>query len=74
VSEKATSLRVIKVEGFEKMQAAFDQIADELHQQYSLGYRPTNQNWDSSFRKVAIQPGRGYKVIARDGYFATRRN
>ena len=69
-----TGGRVIKVEGFEKMQAAFDQIADELHQQYSLGYRPTNQNWDSSFRKVVIQAGRGYKISARDGYFATRRN
>jgi len=69
-----TGGRVIKVEGFEKMQAAFDQIADELHQQYSLGYRPTNQNWDSSFRKVVIQAGRGHKISARDGYFATRRN
>jgi VWFA-related protein len=69
-----TGGRVIKVEGFEKMQAAFEQIADELHQQFSLGYRPTNQNWDGAFRKVVIQLGRGYKVSARDGYFATHRN
>jgi len=65
-----TGGRVIKVEGFEKMQAAFEQIADELHNQYSLGYRPTNQNWDGAFRKVSIQAGKGYKIAARDGYYA----
>jgi len=69
-----TGGRVIKVEGFEKMQAAFDQISEELHQQYSLGYRPADQNWNGDFRKVMIQSARGYKISARDGYFATRRN
>src|SRR5262252_1543248 len=69
-----TGGRVIKVEGFEKMQAAFEQIADELHNQYSLGYRPTNQNWDGAFRKVSIQAGKGYKIAARDGYYAKPRN
>jgi VWFA-related protein len=69
-----TGGRVIKVEGFEKMQAAFEQIADELHNQYSLGYRPTNQNWDGAFRKVSIQAGKGYKIAARDGYYAKSRN
>jgi Ca-activated chloride channel family protein len=69
-----TGGRVIKVEGFEKMQAAFDQISAELHQQYSLGYRPADQNWNGDFRKVLIQSAKGYKISARDGYFATRRN
>ena len=66
--------RVIKVEGFEKMQAAFDQIAEELHHQYSLGYRPVDQNWDGGFRKVSLQAGKGYKIAARDGYYAKRRD
>jgi VWFA-related protein len=65
-----TGGRVIRVEGFEKMQAAFEQIAQELHSQYSLGYRPANQNWDGAFRKVSIQAGKGYKISARDGYYA----
>ncbi len=69
-----TGGRVIKVEGFEKMQAAFEQIAEELHHQYSLGYRPTNQNWDGQFRKVVIEAGKGYKISARDGYYAKARN
>jgi VWFA-related protein len=69
-----TGGRVIKVEGFEKMKVAFEQIADELHHQYSLGYRPTNQNWDGAFRKVSIQAGKQYKISARDGYYAKPRN
>jgi VWFA-related protein len=69
-----TGGRVIKVEGFEKMQAAFELIAEELHHQYSLGYRPINQDWNGAFRRVAIDAGRNYKVSARDGYYAKPRN
>jgi VWFA-related protein len=69
-----TGGRVIRVDGFEKMQAAFEQIADELHHQYSLGYRPANQTWDGAFRKVRIEAGKGYKISARDGYYAKPRN
>ena len=68
-----TGGRVIKVEGFEKMQAAFEQIADELHHQYSLGYRPLNQTWDGAFRKVSIEAAKGLKISARDGYYAKAR-
>jgi len=39
-----------------------------------VGYRPTNQNWDGAFRKVSIQAGKGYKIAARDGYYAKARN
>jgi len=68
-----TGGRVIKVEGFEKMQAAFEQIAEELHHQYSLAYRPSNQEWNGGFRKVSIQAEKGYKIAARDGYYAKPR-
>jgi VWFA-related protein len=69
-----TGGRVIKAKGFDKMQEAFDQIAEELHQQYSLGYRPANQKWDGGFRKLEIKAGRDYRISARDGYYATARN
>ncbi|HEY2382266.1 MAG TPA: VWA domain-containing protein [Terriglobia bacterium] len=69
-----TGGRVIRVEGFEKMQAAFEQIADELHHQYSIGYRPANQDWDGAFRKVSIDAGKRFKVSARDGYYANLRH
>src|SRR5262249_17316358 len=68
-----TGGRVIRVEGFDKMQSAFEQIADELHHQYRLGYRPVNQSWDGGFRKVSIDAGKGFKISARDGYYAKPR-
>ncbi len=69
-----TGGRVIRVEGFDKMRKAFEDVADELHQQYSLGYTPTNSGWDGGFRRLEIKSAKGMKVSARDGYYATRRN
>jgi len=68
-----TGGRVIKVEGFDKMQRAFAEVAEELHQQYSLGYEPSNSKWDGTFRRINIQAGRGLRISARDGYYAIRR-
>jgi hypothetical protein len=42
---------------------------------YALGYEPSNQDYDGSFRKVEVKVGRpGVKVRARKGYFAIRRS
>ncbi len=68
-----TGGRVIRVEGFRKMKKAFEEVAEELHQQYSLGYRPANQNWDGAFRRLEIRAPRGLRVSVRDGYYATPR-
>lgn len=67
---EATGGRMLEVRGMEKMEAALDEISNELHHQYSLGYYPDNQNWDGKFRKIQIlaqEPG--YKVFARKGYY-----
>ena len=64
-----TGGRLIEVRGMDKMGEAFDQIADELHNQYSLGYYPQNSNWDGRFRKISIE-ARGFKVTSRKGYYA----
>jgi VWFA-related protein len=69
-----TGGRVIKVKGFDKLKAAFEEIANELHNQYSLGYTPSNPNWDGLFRKLELRARpKGYKVYARNGYYATAR-
>jgi hypothetical protein len=42
---------------------------------YALGYEPSNQNYDGSFRKIEVKVARpGVKVRARKGYFAIRRS
>jgi len=66
-----TGGRVIDVGRNEKkLKEAFDQIAQELRTQYSIGYTPSNNKKDGSFRKVEIKPHNNLKVQARTGYYA----
>ena len=67
---EATGGRMLEVKGMDKLNAALDEISDELHHQYSLGYYPENQNWDGKFRKIQIVTRQGYKVYSRKGYYA----
>jgi VWFA-related protein len=70
---EATGGRMLEVKGIDKLEAALDEISEELHHQYSLGYYPENKNWDGKFRKIQISAGeKGYKVYARKGYYANR--
>ena len=70
---EATGGRMLEVRGSDKLEAALDEIAEELHHQYSLGYYPQNENWDGKFRKIQISAGeKGYKIYARKGYYANR--
>ena len=72
---EATGGRMLEVRGMDKLEAALDEISEELHHQYSLGYYPNNQNWDGKFRKIQIvAQGNGYKVFARKGYYAQPRD
>jgi VWFA-related protein len=69
-----TGGRVISVKGFDKLQGAFEEIATELHNQYSLGYTPINTSWDGLFRRIEIRSNtKSYRVYARNGYYATPR-
>lgn len=70
---EATGGRMMEVKGIDKLEDALDEISDELHHQYSLGYYPENKNWDGKFRKIQISTtDKGYKVYARKGYYAKR--
>lgn len=70
---EATGGRMLEVKGIDKLETALDEISDELHHQYSLGYYPENKNWDGKFRKIQISAGeKRYKVYARKGYYANR--
>src|SRR5262249_20008898 len=70
---EATGGRMLEVKGIEKLETALDEISDELHQQYSLGYYPENKHWDGKYRKIQISAReKGYKAYARKGYYANR--
>ena len=71
---EATGGRMLEVRGMDKLEDALDEISDELHHQYSLGYYPENKNWDGKFRKIQISAGeKNFKVYARKGYYAKPR-
>jgi VWFA-related protein len=54
-----------------KMEAAFQQIEDELRTQYVASYTPSNNKQDGTYRKVDVQcKGDGLKVQSRKGYYA----
>ena len=54
-------------------QKIFDEIAQELRSQYSLGYISTNPNKDGKFRQIKIVPRDSiYMVRARKGYYAPK--
>src|SRR5499425_3967655 len=66
-----TGGRVIEVGNKpEKLRKAFDEISNELRSQYNIGYTPSNNVRDGSFRKVEIKAKSEYKVQARSGYYA----
>jgi VWFA-related protein len=70
-----TGGRVIEVGNkIDKLRQAFDQISQELRSQYNIGYTPTNNVRDGSFRKVEIKTKQSeYKIQARSGYYAMPR-
>ncbi len=52
---------------------SFQDIGDELRNQYSIAYLPTNYVLDGRYHKIRIEvpDHKGYQVRARRGYFAS---
>jgi VWFA-related protein len=68
-----TGGRVFRVSRRESLDDIFDTIQTELRSQYSIGYAPTNQARDGSFRRIEIRTrNRDYRVQVRRGYYAPR--
>ena len=68
-----TGGRVIDVHNEKTLEKAFDEIAEELRSQYVLGYYPTNNKRDGTFRKITVMADRpDMKILARKGYYAPR--
>jgi len=67
-----TGGRVINVgNNGKKLEAAFQQIEDELRTQYVATYTPSNTKMDGAFRHIAVEcSGDGLKVQVRKGYYA----
>jgi VWFA-related protein len=68
-----TGGHVFKVDRKHTLNDVFKELQDEMRSQYAIGYTPTNDKKDGSFRKVDLRLGdRNLKVQARKGYYAIR--
>ncbi len=56
-----------------ELEQAFEKLAKELRGQYLVTYKPTNERYDGSFRRIEVKlAGRdGLKVWAKRGYVAS---
>jgi VWFA-related protein len=68
-----TGGRTIIVRSEKNLEAAFDQISEELRSQYTLGYYSSNSARDGGYRKVKVETTRkDLDVLTRQGYYAPR--
>ena len=55
---EATGGQMLEVQG-DKLEAALDEISDELHHQYSLGYYAENKSGTASSARFRFPPEKG---------------
>ena len=68
-----TGGRMIVVRNERNLEQAFDEISEEMRNQYTLGYTPSNKLRDGSFRKVKIEmKNKEYSALTRRGYYAPK--
>lgn len=66
-----TGGRMIIVRSEKNLEAAFDQISEELRSQYTIGYTPTNKKRDGTYRKIKVEmKDKDYSALTRRGYYA----
>lgn len=72
LSEKSGG-RYVDTPGGQTLRDAFGEIVEELGQQYTIAYRPTNRARDGKWRKIEIKVSRSEaKVRTRPGYKAPK--
>jgi VWFA-related protein len=66
-----TGGRTFTTESVDTLQSAFEELLDELSNQYLLGYPPTNTRRDDTWREIKVQVDGHSGIRARQGYRAT---
>jgi Ca-activated chloride channel family protein len=68
---RPTGGRALFTDNIEELHDAFNDLLNELSQQYLLGYPSTNDVRDNSFRRIKVIVDGSYQVRARQGYRAS---
>ncbi len=73
---KETGGRTFEPRSNETLDKAFEEIQNDLRQQYVVSYAPSNTTRDGSFRKIAVsiagERGKDLKLRFRRGYYAPK--
>jgi VWFA-related protein len=70
---KETGARLFEVSKKQPIEQIYDQIQEELRNQYSLGYTPDRADVGAGYHKIHLKTKqKGQIVQARDGYYAER--
>jgi len=65
-----TGGRLYRLSGDVTLAGIFEHIEEELRNQYSIGYTPTNDSASTEFRRITLTVKDGkYKVFSRAGYY-----
>ncbi|MFN7944770.1 MAG: VWA domain-containing protein [Blastocatellia bacterium] len=67
-----TGGRFFPTPGGSKLREAFEQTVEELRNQYTIAYEPTNDKRDGRWRAIDVRTGASYTVRTRQGYFASK--
>jgi VWFA-related protein len=68
-----TGGRVFKVDRRHPLDEAFQELQDEMRSQYAIGYTPTNETKDGSYRRLEVRmANKDLKAQARKGYYAIK--
>jgi VWFA-related protein len=68
-----TGGHVYKVDRKHPLDEVFKELQEEMRSQYAIGYTPTNDTKDGSYRKLDIKlSNKDFKVQARKGYYAIK--
>jgi VWFA-related protein len=68
-----TGGRAFYTDSIDELQGAFEELLDELSNQYLLGYQPTNTRRDDRWREIKVEVEGYPHVRARQGYRAVPR-
>jgi Ca-activated chloride channel family protein len=69
-----TGGRVYPVKSLDDLKNVYQQVAEDLRNQYSLGYYSSNQDRDGRWREIKVEVTQpGARVRARSGYWAAKK-
>jgi VWFA-related protein len=69
----ATGGHVFRVDSRHPLDEVFRELQEEMRTQYAIGYTPTNEARDGSYRKLEVKmANKDLKAQARKGYYATK--